>query len=133
MKIETGRGHILDSEHLDETCNRLSRTLKVWQWHRPERFSGLAQKLKNALERMCDAYNQIRGCSLLEFNEIPREPLEQVWHELGSVKTDGGKNPGGYYLVMATTKPLMFLWGQTLAFDSVVRGSHAKVWCLGIE
>jgi len=58
---------------------------------------------------------------LLEFDKIPNEPLEIIWHELGSIKTFE-KNKGGYYLAMATTKPLMFLWGQTLAFDSVVRG-----------
>ena len=54
-------------------------------------------------------------------SNIPNEPLEFIWHELGSVKAFE-KNEGGYYLAMATTKPLMFLWGQTLAFDSVVRG-----------
>jgi len=44
-----------------------------------------------------------------------------IWHELGSIKDKGILNSEGYYLVMPITKPLLFLWGQTLAFDSVVR------------
>lgn len=121
LRTETKSEHILDAQHIKETYDRLSQTLKIWQWHRPDSFFELAERLKDALEKMRDAYNQIRSYSLLEFSEIPNEPLELVWHELGCVKTVGGKNPCGYYLVMATTKPLMFLWGQTLAFDSVVR------------
>jgi hypothetical protein len=70
--------------------------------------------------------NQIRRYSLLEFERVPGEPLELVWHELGCVK-EFEKNPVGYYPAMATTKPLMFLWGQTLAFDSVVRRRMPKL------
>ena len=69
----------------------------------------------------------------MEFSEIPDGPLELIWHELGSVKTVGGKNPRGYYLVMPTTKPLMFLWGQTLAFDSIVRGCMPRFDILGLS
>jgi hypothetical protein len=122
LRTENKRKHILDAEHVKETHDRLSQTLKAWQWHRPDRFSeALARRLLDGLEKIRDAYNQIRSYSLLEFNEIPNEPLEFIWHELGCIKTGGSRNPPGYYLVMPTTKPLMFLWGQTLAFDSIVR------------
>lgn len=121
LRIETKGGHILDAKHMRETYDLLGRTLKRWQWHRPDSFSKLAGKLKEALKKSSDAYSQIRNYSLLEFNNIPNEPLELIWHELGYVKSKAGKNPGGCYLVMPTTKSLMFLWGQTLAFDSVVR------------
>jgi len=121
LGTETKSEHILDAEHIEETYHRLSETLKIWLWHRPFSFSELARRLMDALEKIRDAYNQIRSYSLSEFSEIPNEPLEFIWHELGCVKKGEDKNPSGYYLVMATTKPLMFLWGQTLAFDSRVR------------
>ncbi len=121
LRTETKSGHILDAKHIKETCDKLSRTLKKWQWNRPYSFLELVERLEGTLEKVCDAYNQIRNYSLLEFNEIPNEPLELIWHELGCVKTGEEKNLSGYYLVMGTTKPLMFLWGQTLAFDSRVR------------
>jgi len=121
LRVETEESHILDAQHIKETYRRLGQTLKIWQWHRPDRFSKLGGRLKKALDEMCDAYNQIRSFSLLEFSEIPSEPMELVYDELGCVKTSGSKRTSGYYLVMATTKPLMFLWGQTLAFDTIVR------------
>jgi len=99
LRTETRDEHILDDKHIKETYEKLSQTLKIWQWHRPYRFSELAKRLRDALEKIRDAYNQIRGHSLLEFNDIPNEPLELIWHELGRVKTYG-KNPSGYYLEM---------------------------------
>ena len=133
LSIETESKHILDAKHIKKTYDRLGQTLKIWQWHRPESFSELAKRLKNALEQIRDAYNQVRTYSLLEFSEIPDKPLESIWHELGCIKTVGGKNSGGYYLAMATTKPLMFLWGQTLAFDSRVRKYMPRFDILGIS
>lgn len=59
----------------------------------------------------------------VQINDKPRK--------LSDVKTFE-KNAGGYYLAMATTKPLMFLWGQTLAFDSVVREHIPRFDILGI-
>lgn len=133
IKTETKGGHILDAEHVEKAYNKLSQTLKLWQWHRPDRFSELAERLRGVLERISDSYNQIRSFSLLKFSDVPDEPLEFVWHELGCVKTVEGKNPGGYYLVMATTKPLMFLWGQTLAFDSMVRWYMPRFNIVGLR
>jgi hypothetical protein len=124
-ECQTGR-------HVEETYNKLSRTLKIWQWHRPYSFSELAGRLEETLRRIGNAYNEIRGYSLLEFDEIPHKPSEMIWHELGWVKTFE-KNNSGYYLAMATTKPFMFLWGQTLAFDSVVRKRMPRFNILGIS
>lgn len=131
--IETESKHILDSSHVDETMRKLGPTLKAWSWNRPFGYSNLAAKLRKALEGLSEPYNQIRSYSLLDFSEIPNNALEAVWHELGCVKTTGGKNPSGYYLAMATTKPLMFLWGQTLAFDSVVRRHMPKFSLSGLS
>jgi len=61
LRVETKKGHILDAQHITETYERLGQTLKIWQWHRPDRFSKLGRRLKKALSRMCNAYNQISG------------------------------------------------------------------------
>lgn len=106
---------------------------KRWQWHRPYNFDEAAERLKDAIEKIRDAYSQVRNFSLLEFSEVPNELLELIWHELGCVKTGKEKNPKGYYLVMGTTKPPMFLWGQTLAFDSVVRKHMPRFDIVGLR
>lgn len=121
LRTETKNVHILDAEHVGETYDKLSQILRIWQWHRPYPFLWLANGLKHALDEIDEAYNKIRNYSFLEFGDIPNEPLEQIWNSLGSVKNGGKRNRGGYYLVMGATKPFMFLWGQTLAFDSIVR------------
>jgi hypothetical protein len=125
LQIENESEHILNTRNAGKAYAKLSQTLKIWQWHRPYSFSELAARLKHSLDGMRDSYNQIRRYSLLEFDKIPDEQLESIWHELGCVKAFE-KNLGGNYLAMATTKPLMFLWGQTLAFDSVVRERMPK-------
>ena len=122
VKIEAEDASILDREYITETYDRLSQTLKLWQWHRPYTFSKLEERLKDALESIREPYNHIKQYSLLDFPAVPYQPLEEVWHELGRIKeTDGKRKRSGYYLVMGITKALMFLWGQTLAFDTDVR------------
>jgi len=71
---------------------------------------------------MADSYNQIRTYSLLGFDKVPDKPLNTIWHELGRVKESNGRRTkhGDYYIV-SLSKHLMFLWGQTPAFDSKVR------------
>lgn len=56
----------------------------------------------------------------MEFDKAPVKDLERIWDALGSAKPKGSYGQYGE-LVMTITKPLMFLWGQTPAFDSVVR------------
>jgi hypothetical protein len=126
LRTETENEHILDARHIEETHKKLGETLKRWRWNRPYKHAELAERLRRALENIRDAYDQIRKYSLLEFNSIPDEPLKLIWHELGCVKTKEEKSRSGYYLIMGTTKPLMLLWGQTPAFDSVVRAKMPK-------
>lgn len=38
-------------------------------------------------------------------------------------EADGSPSKGGEYFVIAVCKPLMLIWGQTLAFDSRVRSA----------
>ena len=123
-KIEveaSGREHILDEGHRDEAARKLLNILPGWQTYRGVDCN-YYKWLPASLSSMADAYGQIRNQTLLDFGKIPVEPLELIWHELGRVKTTSGKRDGlGEYYVIAVCKPLMFMWGQTPAFDSVNR------------
>lgn len=124
LKIETNDDHILDNNHLEETYEKLCNVLRKWQTYRGSLNPNPLGTLKGSLEEMSNAYNQIRKYNLLEFGDIPSEPLELIWHELGRVKEyDGNRKDNGIYYIISICKPLMLLWGQTLAFDSRVRGN----------
>ena len=59
---------------------------------------------------------------MLDFENIPQKALEIVWHELGRVKQRSWEiNDLGLYSIISVCKPLLLIWGQTLAFDSNVR------------
>jgi len=131
LKIEESGENILSNVHLKTTYTNLSQILKIWLWHRPYSFSKLAGRLLASLEALQDSYNYLRNYSLLEFDKIPEKLLKFIWHEIGCVKAFE-KNTSGYYPIMATTKLLMFLWGQTLAFDSVVRKRIPKFGISGL-
>jgi hypothetical protein len=55
LKTEGGNGQILSTSHLEKTYAKLSQTLKIWQWHRPCKFSELAPRLRNALEKISES------------------------------------------------------------------------------
>jgi len=122
---ESADGRILDDDHLGEAYWKLRGILGRWQYfrsgggyvHDPGRTLG------HSLRAMADAYSRIREHTLLEFGDVPNQPLRSIWHELGRVKEyDGSPNDWGDYSVISICKPLMLLWGQTPAFDSKVRG-----------
>lgn len=70
----------------------------------------------------------MRIYTLLDFDSIPFEILEVIWHELGRVKEyDGKRDKNGYYYVISICKPLLLVWGQTLAFDSYVRAQLPRI------
>lgn len=47
-----------------------------------------------------------------------------IWHELGRVKEPNGNTRRDWgYSIISICKPLILLWGQTLAFDSRVRAN----------
>jgi len=115
------KGHILDAEHMDYTRKRLMAILPGWQTYRGAKCS-YEKELPIALGRIVDAYNEIKQYSLLEFHKVPDDLLRFVWDTLGRVKEDSGVSRTDLdYFVIAVCKPLMFLWGQTLAFDSINR------------
>jgi hypothetical protein len=123
IKVETkSTAHILDEDHRKEAYARLSRMLPRWQTYRMGDSSEPLEILRESLDRISEVYDQLRNCTLLDFESIPHKTLETVWHELGRAKEkEGKKNKNGYYYIIAVTKPLMLIWGQTLAFDSHVR------------
>lgn len=131
LKIENENEHILDNNHLKETYEKLIGILGGWQYFRSGKGYHVkpSTTLRDSFEKIADAYNQIRKYTLLEFSDIPNKPLELIWHELGRVKEfDGNKRLDGYYNAIAICKPLMLLWGQTLAFDSQVRGNISPMF-----
>jgi len=118
---------ILDEDHRKEAHTRLSKILPRLKTYRMGDSSEPLEILKESLGKISEAYDQLRNYTLLDFESIPRETLETVWHELGRAKEkDGRKNKNGYYYIIAVTKPLMLMWGQTLALDSHVRKHLAK-------
>ncbi len=120
------RGHILDGAHLHDTCKMLLRILPRWQTYRGSNCN-YKKMLPIALYRIADAYAEIRHYSIFEFHRIPDHTLRFIWDTLGSVKERiGEKRSDLNYCTIAVCKPLMFLWGQTLAFDSVNRRNIRK-------
>ena len=112
---------ILDTRHVNDTCERLLEILPRWQTYRGIRCD-YEKELPLAMTTISHAYNKIRQYSLLEFNQIPDESLRLIWECLGLVKEKHRtKRPNLDYFVIAVCKPLMFIWGQTLAFDSINR------------
>ncbi len=122
LRTETENAHILDDEFRSDTYQMLCRILPKWKTYRGVRGIKWKETLKDSLKNMSQAYYKVKSYSLLEFDDVPIESLNLIWHELGRIKERNGKrNPNGLYYVIAVTKPLMFVWGQTLAFDSNVR------------
>ncbi|MGD0995712.1 MAG: hypothetical protein ABR909_09355 [Candidatus Bathyarchaeia archaeon] len=123
IEIESsGNASVLDDSHRDEIYRRLCSILPKWQTYRPMDNTPCLATLKNSLVNISEAYNQLRKHTLLDFENIPNEALESVWHELGKAKENGGEmNDYGSYSVISICKPLLLIWGQTLAFDSKVR------------
>ena len=132
LRVEDRHRHILQDVYREETGDRLCRVLRGWQTYRP--YGLCEETFRDSLERMSDAYDGVRDYSLLELDRIPNEPLRLIWHELGRVKEEhGNKNDLGNYSVVAVCKPLMFVWGQTLAFDSRTRSHIPSEYCAPVE
>jgi len=122
LRIESRGQSVLDEGHRAEAYWRLSSILASWQAYRPFGQIAWRKTLQESLGRIADAYDRIRHYTLLEFDKVPDDQLKLIWHELGRVKArDGRKDGRGHYYVIAVCKPLMLLWGQTLAFDGNVR------------
>ena len=123
IKVELNSvNHILDSRYRKETYQRLCKILPRWQTYRNGKNANSLRTLKESIANISEAYNQLRNITLLDFDDVAFEPLEKIWHELGRVKEhDGNRNINGYYSIISVCKPLLLIWGQTLAFDSYVR------------
>ena len=125
VTVEAQKGStILDARYRTETYYRLSSILPRWQTYRPKDNTPCLEVLRTSLGTIAEAYAQLRNYSLLDFEQVPRQIIALIWQELGKAKEAKGQtNDFGSYNVIAVCKPLLFLWGQTLAFDSKVRKS----------
>ncbi|MGD6851519.1 MAG: hypothetical protein ACQCN6_05605 [Candidatus Bathyarchaeia archaeon] len=123
VKVETQQGaSLLNAKFIEETHRRLSLILPRWQTYRPFDNTPCLAILKDSLSKIVTAYDQLNKYSLLDFEDAPAEILETLWHQLGRAKeTNGQTNTYGSYSVISVCKPLLLLWGQTLAFDANVR------------
>lgn len=127
IKTESRTEHILDTEYLDRTFNRLSPILKGWQYNRgPNIDQNPLENLKLALKNISEEYNEIRNLSLLDIEQFEIKPIQRIWEEFGNVKVNKTNEEIRLPLVISICKPLMLIWGQTLAFDTKVRGSYYK-------
>ena len=122
MQVENESDHILSEGRREEAFERLKPILLSWQTYRGSSNTNTWKTLKESLGNISLAYDRIRRFSLLQLSQIPDEPLQLIWHELGRVKEYRAAKTKNYF-VIAVCKPLMLLWGQTLAFDSHVRNN----------
>lgn len=114
--------HILNDQHRKETYRRLCKILPRWQTYRNGNNSDPLGTLRDSLNNISEDYSQIKTYTLIDFDNILFECIERIWHELGRVKEyNGNKSKDGYYYIISVCKPLLLIWGQTLAFDSKVR------------
>lgn len=121
-KVDNQYTSILDDKYLETTHTKLYKILKGWWTYRKGKNSDPSKTLKESLKTIRNDYDQIQKKTLLNFKDIPRDKLQTMWHEFGRVKEyEGETNVEGDYYAIAATKPLMLLWGQTLAFDTRVR------------
>ena len=122
-----GNSSLLDEDHRNETYRRLCSILPKWQTYRPMDYTPCLVTLRDSLLNISEAYNQLRKHTLLDFENIPNETLQLIWHELGKTKEPSGEmNEYGSYSVISICKPLLLIWGQTPAFDSRVRKNMSQ-------
>lgn len=125
---------ILDETHIDETWSRLRKILRGWQTYRGTKNDYPYRDLKKSLSEIAEPYKMLNEYSFLDFLKIPTESLEAIWNALGRVKEPQGKmNEEGRYFAIAVCKPLMLLWGQTLAFDQRVRFSLPRQFDVSMD
>jgi hypothetical protein len=134
LDVELSGGSILDDSHRETAFDLLAARVGNWMVYRPLDLFTCLPRLKRGLEAIQSPYENIRKYDLLSFNKAPRDQLKIIWNKLGSVKeTRGDENPTSCYFTVAATKPLMFIWGQTLAFDDYVRKIMPTMPLAGID
>ena len=127
-KVENQDTSILDDKYIEVTHTTLYQILKGWQTYRNGKNSNPSKTLKISLKNMRNDYDQIRKYTLLNFKDTSDFKLRMIWHELGRVKEyEGETNESGDYYAVAVTKPLLLLWGQTLAFETRVRRNLPRI------
>jgi hypothetical protein len=124
IRVENETSHVLDRTHIENTFNRLSIILRGWQAYRNGQVDW-EPVLMESLGNISKKYDILRKYNLLTYEEIPVDVLQKIWSQLGRVKEAGEINDSHSYHIIAVCKPLMLLWGQTMAFDINVRNHLA--------
>jgi len=86
MQVENDSDHILSEGRREETFERLKPILFSWQTYGGSSNTNTWKTLKESLGNISLAFDRIRRFSLLQFSQVPDEPLQLIWHELGPVK-----------------------------------------------
>ena len=134
LKVENKDSHILDRENRTKTATPAwDIYLKLWKWHEPNEFDPCFKKMEKSLETISDSYDRIRHFNLTEFDMIPENDLRRIWNEFSQIKDENNKSNFIGEIVETIARPLMLLWGQTPAFDSVVRTKMVLSNCPGFS
>ena len=129
IKLETNSESILDESNIDLTTNCLIGMAKSWKLYRGTKMVHIKNNLRNTLQQITSLYDTVRSKTLMDLgtkkvSEDLEKPLNDLWEKLASIKDK--ENSEKSFLIMAPTKFLMFLWGQTPAFDEYLRTRYAK-------
>jgi hypothetical protein len=115
---------ILENDIRKQTYVKLAKVLSSWKTYRNSKNNTPYATLQESLNNIVTSYEKIKNFDLTQFKDIPQNDLETLWHEFGRTKENEGRlNQRGRYNIIAVCKPMMLLWGQTMAFDSNVRYS----------
>lgn len=129
INLENGGSCLLDQKQIENTSKELLEMAKKWRLYRPEKTDEINRRLCITLPKIRAEYEKIRKFNVLdiETEDFQIDTLKVVWTKLALIK-DGNeeKKSRGEYLIMPPTKFLMFLWGQTPAFDEFLRGKDNR-------
>ena len=129
-RVETTGASILDQDNLNETTVHIDGMLRDPAWVMNETGIPSYLLVRSTLEGIANSYNKIRHIKLGDGKIASiRSDLSLTYRSLrGIANTNQSNNDGdtlGRYFIVGKTKVLMFIWGQTPAFDSRLK-AHLK-------
>ena len=128
QRVETTGASILNQDNLDETTVHIDGMLRDPDWGLERTGIPSYLVVRSILEGVAGTYNKIRHIKLGDGKMANiSQHLAAAYCGLRQIANTKQRNydpdqSGAYYLV-AKSKVLMFIWGQTPGFDSRVR-SH---------
>ncbi|MBL7061903.1 MAG: hypothetical protein ISS54_04125 [Dehalococcoidia bacterium] len=128
QRVETTGASILNQDNLDETTVHIDGMLRDPDWGLDQTGIPRYLKVRSILEGVAGSYDKIRHIKLGDGRMASiREELALAYRLLEQIANNKQSNndpdQSGAYYVVAKSKVLMFIWGQTPGFDTQVR-SH---------